>query len=107
MAAIGGLRAARRDGLRSAGAFAARALAAAVVAAGALAPAAAQGLCLCLQCALGTHRSYAQAAGSMKPSVEPGDCVIARLICDDHSSVEPGRVVVYLHHVTDERSSSA
>ena len=66
------------------------------------APAAAQGLCLCLACAFGTHRSFSQASGSMKPAVEPGDCVIARLTGDDHSSVEPGRIVIYLHPVEDE-----
>ena len=62
----------------------------------AAAPAAARGLCLCLQCAFGMHRHFRQSGGDMRPAIEPGDCVITRLVGDDPSGVEPGRIVVFL-----------
>ena len=59
-------------------------------------PAAAQPLCVCLRCAFGTHRHYWQPSGDMKPTLEPNDCLIARLVDGDSPDVEPGDIIVYL-----------
>ena len=59
-------------------------------------PSAAQAkLCVCLQCALGTHDHYRMPSGSMKPLIEPGDCVTVRLVTDP-GAVGAGDVISYL-----------
>ena len=60
------------------------------------APAVAQLLCVCLKCALGRHRHFWMPSGNMKPTLEPDDCVVARLVDDDPSSVEPGDVIIFV-----------
>jgi len=53
-------------------------------------PVAAQG-CACLKCLTGPYRPFTIPSGSMKPFLEPGDCVIARTAFDE-SEIGPGRV---------------
>lgn len=51
--------------------------------------------CICLRCAFGTHDHHRAASGNMKPTIEPGDCVIVRLLGEDRADVAPGALVTY------------
>jgi hypothetical protein len=55
-----------------------------------------QGLCIRLQCAVATHVRYRVASGSMRPTPEPGDCVIARCLGDDRPGIAAGQRVSHL-----------
>ena len=54
-------------------------------------------LCLCLQCALGTHKSYSIVSGAMSPAIKIGDCVIARYFDHDTDTVQRGDIVIFRH----------
>ncbi|WP_299924456.1 signal peptidase I [uncultured Pelagimonas sp.] len=53
-------------------------------------------LCVCLKCLSGDYRSFYLVAGSMKPTMEPEVCYIARtdLTMED---IVPGRIVAFQH----------
>ncbi|MEJ6397822.1 signal peptidase I [Yoonia sp. 208BN28-4] len=56
-------------------------------------PAAAQSVCVCLECITGPFDRYAPVSGSMKPTLEPGQCIIVRT---DFDNVAAGDVVTHL-----------
>jgi signal peptidase I len=65
-----------------------------VVAAAALTVAGpAQALCLCLKCATGLWQSFTPVAGSMKPTIEAGACVLAQ----KGAPVSRGSVIAFVH----------
>jgi signal peptidase I len=55
----------------------------------------AQALCFCLQCATGLFDSFEPVAGSMKPTVEPGACVIV----EKGAAVDRGSIIALRHPV--------
>ena len=65
------------------------------------APAMAQPLCLCLKCATGAYRSYWAPAGSMKPTIRPGQCFIARTGFAPEE-LTPGTIITFRHPVTGQ-----
>jgi signal peptidase I len=54
--------------------------------------------CLCLKCATGTFKSFQPLAGSMKPAIEPGACVIVK----NGASVNRGSIIVFRHPVLSD-----
>jgi signal peptidase I len=58
--------------------------------------AAAQGLCFCPRCFGTEYDRYTVASGSMKPTLEPGQCVITRTALPPEADL-PGAVVTLLH----------
>jgi signal peptidase I len=49
--------------------------------------------CFCPECLTGTYDSYQPIAGSMKPAIEPGACVIVTT----RAAVERGDIIVFFH----------
>ncbi|QFT96640.1 Signal peptidase I [Roseovarius sp. THAF8] len=62
-------------------------------------PAAAQPVCVCLKCLTGPFDSYWAPAGSMKPTILPGQCFISRTDVTPADLV-PGAVITFRHPVT-------
>lgn len=58
----------------------------------------AQALCFCPKCLMGVYESYQPVSGSMKPTIEPGACVIAL----KGAAVDPGSIIVFRHPVTPD-----
>jgi signal peptidase I len=63
-----------------------------------LAASPAQALCPCLKCLTGLYQSFEPVAGSMKPAVEPGACVIVH----KGASVDRGSIIAFWHPATPE-----
>lgn len=58
----------------------------------------AQALCFCPKCLIGFYESFQPITGSMKPTIEPGACVVSL----KGAAVVPGSIVVFRHPVTPD-----
>lgn len=63
-------------------------------------PAPAQPVCVCLKCLTQLYDSYWAPAGSMKPTILPGQCFTARTVFDP-VDLTPGTIVIFRHPATD------
>jgi signal peptidase I len=57
-------------------------------------------LCPCLKCLTGAYESFQPVAGSMKPAIEPGACVLV----ERGAPVDRGSIIVFRHPLTPEVS---
>ncbi len=63
---------------------------------GAAPPALAQELCVCLRCAIGTHRSFATISEDMRPTVPRGLCTVSERRLPGTDAPRPGDVILYI-----------
>jgi signal peptidase I len=63
-------------------------------------PAVAQDLCICPQCMGSALDRYSIVSQSMEPTLQVGQCVIARMIAADPTPPVPGDLIVFRHPVT-------
>lgn len=61
-----------------------------------------QPLCICLKCALWTHKHFWMPTGSMKPTLPVGSCFIVKKYDQREPLPEPGQIVVFRHAATGE-----
>ncbi|QYX56091.1 signal peptidase I [Roseovarius sp. SCSIO 43702] len=75
---------------------------AALVALMLIVPGMASAMCLCLRCVTGPYDRYTAASADMRPTIEPGQCMIFHT-APAPEEIAPGRVIAFTHPAADRQ----